>query len=157
MIEQVLQAINNYYVDDHCDLTQIFLDGVNVKRPDKFVEGQYILVLGSKMNDGVYTVLNIGGNKLTLDVAVDLVPELTKNMVACSLSIPKAILNLADEIQAYNAKNDGSVASESLGDYSVTYGEGATWITVFRNKLAPYKKAYLNLPYKRFDYDQWHR
>jgi len=157
MIEQVLQAINNYFVDDHCDLTEVMLDGINVKRPDKFVQGQYILILGSKMSDGVFTVLDVTGNKLTLDLEVDLIPEQTKNMVACSLSIPRAVLNLADEIEAYNAKNDGSVASESLGDYSVTYGDGATWITVFRNKLAPYKKAYLNLPYKRFDYDQWHR
>lgn len=159
MLNEVLQSINNYFVDDYCDMSAITLDSIIVETPSKFIEGQYVLIIGSKMNDGVYLVSNIDGTELTLDASFDFVPETTKDMVVCSLSIPRAILSIVDEIVAYNAKNDGSVKSESLGDYSVSYGgnQDASWITVFRRKLTPYKKAYLNLPYKKvFPYDRFY-
>lgn len=158
MLNEVLQTLNNYFVNDYCDLEEIDTDTITVKDVSKFIEGQYVLVLGSKVNDGVYLVSNITGSVLTLDAPFEFVPEVSETMVACSLAIPRAVLSLVDEITAYNLVNNGSVKSESLGDYSVSYvGDDASWITVFRKRLNPFKKTYLNLPYKKaYLYDRWY-
>lgn len=158
MLGKVLQAINNYFVRDYCDLTEIKEDRVIVQDPTKFSKKQYILVLGSKMNDGVYRVNSISSNDLILDSTYQMIEETTDGMVVCGLAIPRAILDLTVEIETYNSTNPGNVKSESLGDYSVTYNgnEDASWITVFRKRLAEYKKPYLNLPYKTRSYhDRW--
>lgn len=161
MLSEVLQSINNYFVDDFCDLEEIETDGVIVDKPSIFIAGQYVLVLGSKMSDGVYTVLDVIGNKILLDNDVDFLNENTDDMVLCSLSIPKTVLKIVDEIEAYNLKVLDGIKSESLGDYSVTYAGGSdndmSWLTVFRKKLQPYKKTYLQLPYKQgWRYDRWY-
>lgn len=147
MLNEVLQSINNYFVSDYCDLTSISTTQLTVSKPSEFIVGQYILILGSKLNDGVTKITAISGNLLTVETGYGLVAETTSNMLVCGLSIPKAILSLVDEIVAYNAKNDGSIKSESLGDYSVSYAnDDVSWISVFRKKLSPYRKVYLTLP-----------
>ncbi len=159
MLNEVLQSLNNYFVHDYCDLNSITTTTITVDDASKFINGQYCLIIGSKMNDGVYLITNINGLVLTLDAPFDFVPETSEDMIACSLAIPRAVLSLVSEIEAYNEKNDGSIKSESLGDYSVSYqgNQDASWITVFRRKLAPYKKTYLNLPYKKaWLYDRWY-
>jgi hypothetical protein len=157
MLNEVLQAINNYFVDDFTDLPRLEVDGAIVKKPSIFIPAQYVLVLGSKMSDGVYTVLDIVGNKVILDAEVDFIEESTDDMVLCSLSIPPTVLKLVAEIEAYNSKANDGIQSESLGDYSVSYGNDASWLTAFRRKLQPYKKNYLQLPYKRgWKYDRWY-
>lgn len=149
MLQNVLQAINNYFVNDYCDLTSISSNKLVVKEPSIFVKGQYVLVLHTKLNDGVYLIDEIENNELTISSEDELLPETSKDMVICGLAIPRAILQITDEITAYNEKHDVGVKSESLGDYSVTYGsDDVSWITAFRKKLAPYKKTYLQLPLK---------
>lgn len=154
MLGKVLQNINDYFVQDYCDLTSISSTKLTVDKPSDFVIGQYVLILGSKLNDGVTKITGITGNELTVETTYGLIAENTKNMLVCGLAIPRAILSLVSEIETYNSKNDGSIKSESLGDYSVTYAsaDDVSWISVFRNKLAPYKKVYLNLPRMNYDW-----
>lgn len=150
MLNEVLQAINNYFVVDYCDASEIKVDRVTVDEPNLFSKRQFILILGSKINDGVYRINDISGNDLIVDSTLDLIEESTEGILVCGLAIPRAILDLAVEIETYNNVNKGTIKSESLGDYSVTYSgnEDVSWITVFRKKLQPYKKPYLNLPRK---------
>lgn len=158
MLNEVLQAINNYFVLDYCDLTQIESDGLTVSNPELFIVGQYVLVLGSKLNDGVYKIATIVGSKISVSVDDDLFAE-SGDMRLCGLGVPRAVLSLVDEITEFNIKNSGGITNESLGDYSVGYANSngdVSWISAFRKKLAPYKKVYLNLPYKAKD-DSWYR
>lgn len=156
MLQNVLQTINNFFVKDFCTLTQIELDGCIVTNPSMFIKNQYVLILNSNINDGVYKITSITGNKLFLDLEYDMEEESTDEMIICALAIPKAILDITNEIIAYNDKHSDNVASESLGDYSVSYGNSngdVSWLSAFRNKLAPYKKTYLSLPMKYNLYD----
>ena len=151
MLYEVLQVINNFFVDSYCDVVS-FNDNVVTANEDLFIQGQYILIIGSKINDSVYKVESVDGKILTLDS--ELIDENVDDVLICSLSIPKSIITLVTEIETYNTNNHGGVKSESLGDYSVSYGNNDTsWITVFQHKLARYKKPYLNLPYKRNGFD----
>lgn len=152
MLYDVLMSINNFYVRDHCDVLTMLNRKITVEDESLFVVGQYLLILGSLTNDGVYKIKAISGNELELDIEFNLLTQATDEITVCSLAIPKSLLDLVTQIETYDANNDGSIQSESLGDYSVSYGakeSNASWNVVFKQKLAPYKKAYLNLPSKR--------
>lgn len=149
MLYEVLQYINDYRIDDYCDLVEIETDGLLVSDVSKFIANQYILIMGSKLNDGVYQITSIVGNKLMVS---DLLAEVPSCYVY-GLAIPRQLLSLVSEIEAYNLKSSG-VASESLGDYSVNYGNengDVSWIVAYRKRLAPFRKVYLNIPRKSDD------
>lgn len=102
------------------------------------VNGQYFYIHGSALNDGVYqwpaTVLQ----------------DETFSGTVWGLAIPLAVLALADEIEEWQSKYAGSVASPyqsesySRGSYSRTKasaGQSAvSWKTTFADRLAPWRK-----------------
>lgn len=106
--------------------------------------GQYIRIVGSALNDGVYR-WPVGG---LLDEEFDGAVWL--------LAVPPVILSIADDIDTWQQKNGSadSVAmspfqSESFGGYSYSKGSGSaenggssavTWESAFRNRLSPWRK-----------------
>ena len=101
-------------------------------------DGQYFRIFGSVFNDGLhqYNVL-------------DLVDE-TFNGTIWALAIPKAVIELADEIQKWQEKNgEASVSpyqSESFGGYSYSKatdaetGGAVTWQSAFKQQLSAWRK-----------------
>lgn len=103
-------------------------------------EGQYFRIVGSIFNDGVYKY----GEK------INLIDETFEGAV-WALAIPKPVLNLANEIEAWEEKN-GAVASgvyqsESFGGYTYTKatdaqtGQTVTWESAFRSQLNAWRKV----------------
>lgn len=108
-----------------------------VKLP--LLDGQYFRIIDSVFNDGVYKY----GDDL------DLTDE-TFDGAVWALIIPKPVLNLVKEIEAWEEKN-GAVASgvyqsESFGGYSytkatdATTGGAVTWESAFRSRLSAWRK-----------------
>jgi hypothetical protein len=101
-------------------------------------EGQYYRICGSVFNDGLHN-----------DCDTCLQDE-TFTGTIWALAIPKAVICLALQIEEWQRKNGETVASpftsESFGGYSYTKatdsatGAVATWETVFRSQLNPYRK-----------------
>ena len=101
-------------------------------------DGQYFRICGSVFNDGLhqYNVL-------------DLVDE-TFTGTIWALAIPKAVVDLADEIQKWQEKNgEASVSpyqSESFGGYSYSKstdaetGGAVTWQSAFKQQLSAWRK-----------------
>ena len=101
-------------------------------------DGQYFRICGSVFNDGLhqYNVL-------------DLVDE-TFTGTIWALAIPKAVIELADEIQKWQEKNgEASVSpyqSESFGGYSYSKatdaetGGAVTWQSAFKQQLSAWRK-----------------
>lgn len=138
MLEQVLMNIRNWFpvkggihsgtftIED-CGITLPFL-----------ADGQYFRICGSVFNDGLhqYNVL-------------DLVDE-TFTGTIWALAIPKAVIELADEIQKWQEKNgEASVSpyqSESFGGYSYSKstdaetGGAVTWQSAFKQQLSAWRK-----------------
>ena len=66
------------------------------------------------------------------------------------LNVPKAVIAMAEEIEAWQEKNgaaaDSVYMSESFGGYSYTKGkdtqtgESTTWQSVFRSRLHQWRK-----------------
>jgi len=139
MIKQVLDYIHNYFVKEE------YVGSFKIENEslvfDKLLDGQYFMINGSVLNDGVY-----------LYPTDKLIDEEFIGKVS-SLAIPRDVLNLSAEIDDWLANNKSAIESpfqsESFGGYSYTKASGAsgksggsqlTWKDVFGSKLNAYRK-----------------
>lgn len=164
MIEQVLRSLNDFFIRTVVAGSKVETDGITVSDGTKFVAGQYILVIGSVLNNGVLKVKTVTGNKIATDET--LYPE-TNAIRVCGMAVPRGLLDIITEITEYNAANPRGISQESLGDYSVTYSSGASgggsndlsWYGIFKSRLAAYKKVYLTIPSilpRSLDWQEWY-
>ena len=138
MLEQVLMNIRRWFPVDggiHSGTFTIKDGGITLPF---LADMQYFRICGSVFNDGLhqYNVL-------------DLVDE-TFNGTIWALAIPKAVIELADEIQKWQEKNgEASVSpyqSESFGGYSYSKstdaetGGAVTWQSAFKQQLSAWRK-----------------
>jgi len=108
------------------------------------LDGQYFRVIGSVFNDGVHK--NDAEHS-------DLVDE-TFTGAVWAMGVPMAVLDLVDDIKAWQTKY-GAIdseamspfISESFGGYSYSKGSsstgassGGTWQSTFASQLAPWRK-----------------
>lgn len=151
MLTQLCQELRNWFdrgqekyigrisIDDegHMTCTNVNIENVPVQT------GQYFRVVGSVFNDGVHQE----GDSLS---------EETFDGAIWLMAIPQAVIDLAEDISAWQDKYGGvdSVAmspysSESFGGYSYTksgggsasYGSmGGTWQAVFFDRLKCWRK-----------------
>lgn len=109
-----------------------------------YLTGQYIRILGSGLNDGVYKVKSVT-NKVLEPVEI-LLPETFEGSIVC-LYPPKAFIDLVEEVSEYNVKNPiKGVSSESVPNYSVTYNKGLDGNQGWQSVYAPKLKGWTMLP-----------
>lgn len=129
------------------------IEGNKIKREGGFkgtyIKGQYIKIVGSIVNEGVYKVLDVTPSELTLEG--ELSDENYKGYL-CSLAVPKAFVELCKRVNDYNANNKPTdMISESFGGYSYTRNkssDGSTgWTVAFKGDLRPYRKMYDGFKY----------
>ena len=121
-------------------------------------EGQYYRIIGSIFNDGVYaSSTNTHEASTSLDNASWELKNEAFNGSIWALAIPKEVIALAGEIEAWKAKYEGADSaalspynSESFGGYSYSKSGGGSsssgsgaggWQGAFANKLARYRKV----------------
>lgn len=136
MLEQVLRHIKNWFVADTRDGSYT-VEGGALTLPF-LLDGQYFRVIGSVFNDGLHKY-----------PVTDLTDE-TFDGTIWALAVPPAVVQLADDISAWQAKNGEAAASpyasESFGGYSysratdATTGGAVTWETAFRSRLNEWRK-----------------
>lgn len=137
MLEEILEYLNNWFT-----VKEIFgrfeIKGGSIELPF-LANGQYFRLIGSVFNDGVYQY-QPGGMNLT---------EETFTGAVWALAIPRAVLKIANEIDAWQQKNGAAAASpyqsESFGGYSYSMraqsGEsGAGWKDAFAGRLSDWRK-----------------
>lgn len=102
--------------------------------------GQYYRIRGSAMNDGLHQY----GNG-------DILTDETFSGEVWALAVPRAVVDLSEEIAAWREKNpETDKVSESFGGYSYTRGGGGTssssalsgWQGVFSSRLNAYRRPY---------------
>ena len=138
MLEQVLMNIRRWFpVEGGIHSGTFTIEDGGITLPF-LTDGQYFRICGSVFNDGLhqYNVL-------------DLVDE-TFTGTIWALAIPKAVIELADEIQKWQEKNgEASVSpyqSESFGGYSYSKatdaetGGAVTWQSAFKQQLSAWRK-----------------
>jgi hypothetical protein len=134
MIGQIMKHINNYFITDKCVEDNFHIAEGALALPFA-KDGQYVLIEGSILNDGVYLYPLSG-----------LQDEDFHGFVTI-LAPPNAFVSLVGEIEAYQTASVASpYVSESFGGYSYTKatnanGNVASWQDAFRGKLNMWRKV----------------
>ena len=138
MLEQVLMNIRNWFTVDggiHSGTFTIEDGGITLPF---LADGQYFRICGSVFNDGLhqYNVLDLTDETFTGTI--------------WALAIPKAVIELADEIGKWQEKNGEAASSpfssESFGGYSYSKstdaetGGAVTWQSAFKQQLSAWRK-----------------
>ena len=135
MLEQILMHLNNWFLVPNGvhEGTYTIEDG-GIALPF-LTNGQYFRVIGSIFNDGLHHYPETEMNEETFDGVI------------WALAVPKQVVALADEIQAWTDKqgSPSPYTSESFGGYSYskatnTNGAPLGWQDVFKAQLNPYRK-----------------
>jgi len=135
MLETVLQNLNNWFlVPDGVHTGEFTVQGGQLTLP--FLQtGQYFRVVGSVFNDGLHQY-----------PVADLTDETFTGSV-WALTVPKAVIELAEEIDAWQTKNGdpGPFTSESFGGYSYSKATNASgmavgWQDVFKSRLNDWRR-----------------
>lgn len=138
MLEQVLLSLRNWFVAGK-RTGRVRIESGRLVPPAglDLKEGQYVRITGSTFNDGLHSWPY---NGLTDEEFVGTV---------WALAIPQAVVDLADEIAAWQAEHaeelDSPYASESFGGYSYTRvmgtnGRPLKWRDQFRARMDPWRK-----------------
>lgn len=146
MLTEICAEIKNYFTyenDKHIGDFSI-IDGLIV--PSFDIQTDYIRIVGSHLNDGVHKLSD-----------ADLVDEGEFHGAVWVMSPPKAFLELAKEIEDWQAKNGALDSpamspfnSESFGGYSYSKSggsasggsssAGASWQAAFATRLTMYRR-----------------
>lgn len=138
MLEQVLMNIRNWFPVKGGIYSGTFTikDG-GIALPF-LANGQYFRICGSVFNDGLH------------QYPEDDLTDETFNGTIWALAIPKAVIELADEIGKWQEKNgeaaSGIYQSESFGGYSYSKatdaetGGAVTWQSAFKKQLNAWRK-----------------
>ncbi len=134
MLEKVLMHLNNDFKADTNLQKQSYTIQNGTLKVENILDGQYVRIYGSSLNDGFYQYPLSG-----------LVDETFYGYVV-ALNIPRIVLTLIKEISEWSEKNQPTaVTSESFGGYSYSKassknGIPAGWEQVFKQQLDPYRK-----------------
>ena len=139
MLEQILMEIHNWFrVRDELDGIHpgtYTLEGGGIVLPF-LAPSQYFRIMGSVFNDGLH---RYGPD-------MEALTDETFEGTVWALAVPKALVELAGEVEAWQKKYGERAASmyssESLaGQYSYTKDtESSSWQAAFRARLDPYRK-----------------
>ena len=155
MLEQVCGHIHNFFIRDPNPGTYTISDGTISPLPS-ILEGQRIWIVGSALNDGVYTYHAEGIKNDDDTEAAELSPETFSGSV-CALGIPREVIELAKDISDWVAKYGDEMEkpfqSETvIGVYSYEkqtaskVGGGSsiiTWQDQFESRLNRWRKVSL--------------
>lgn len=149
LLEEVLNHIHNWFVVDSLTFSDVSIsDGaLPDKVADSIPSGYFYRIQGSYLNDGLHHMGD--GDDMLEDESV-------KSMSVSLMSIPKALLNLIPQIDAwiekYSEVATGPYFSEEFGGYKYqirgfsSYGVSgsplAGWRLAFANQLNPWRKMY---------------
>ena len=147
MLSELCGYLRNYFDKEKHFGDFVIENGVVSGQSDLgLLENQYIRIVGSVLNDGVYQYHAAG--------IEDLVDE-SFNGAIWSLAIPKDVIALSAEIDAWRAKNEAvdsaamsPFTSESFGGYSYSKSMGGSadgkivggWQNAFANRLSQWRK-----------------
>lgn len=134
MLYEILKHIRNFFPDVAKQKEAEFEISNNVIRPSfDLLSGQYFLIEGSALNDGIHRA------------GEDLENEIFRGVIT-PLKIPKDLLSLATEIEDFESKNKPSAfSSESFGGYSYTRatnsaGKQVSWQDAYSTRLNAWRK-----------------
>ncbi len=150
MLTEVCDFVHNYF--EHTDYHGTFeISNGTIDLDSLVADGQRFRIIGSRMNNGIYTktenaILDDDGKE-----EVVLTDETFSGTVS-AMAVPRLFLQIVDDIIAWTDANkdvlNSPYTSETFGGYSYTKATGSgtnaggslSWQDVFRGKLNAYRK-----------------
>lgn len=132
MLYEIMKHIRNFFVRGEKIQGEIHIEDGTISLP--LLDGQYFLIEGSILNDGVY---QYPASELTDETFVGVITPLAP---------PADFISLCNEIKEYNSKSpESAFTSESFGGYSYTRatdkdGNVAGWQSAYKKRLDVYRK-----------------
>ena len=152
MLQQICENIHNYFIQSPNPGTYTISSGTISPLPG-LLEGQRIWIVGSALNDGVYTYHHAGITNDDETESANLADETFEGSV-CALAIPRELIALSKEISDWNSQYAEELSkpyrSESvIGVYSYemkggggSYGAGViNWESQFKDRLKRWRKV----------------
>ena len=148
MLQQVCEHIHNYFIKNAYPNSYSIADGM-ISLPF-LKEGQRFWLVGSDLNDGVYTYHAAGITNDDDTEAAGLSDE-DFNGTICAMAVPPAVVALSGEIsnwvEKYGATVNSPYQSESFNGYSYSLKSGAAagvggadWQGVYGKRLNRWRK-----------------
>lgn len=145
-IELLMQECNNYFYKTYeYDIFKIE-NGV-ISSEGMYNVGQYIKIEGSTLNNGVYKIESMAGNKINIK---GLDNELFEGVIF-GLAVPDNFINLMETINKHinTLPKNANEVSESFNNYSITVATGSKgqplqWQTIFSENINPFRQIYDN-------------
>lgn len=155
MLQQVCESIHNYFIQKPNPGTYTIASGTISPLPD-LLDGQRIWIVGSALNDGVYTYHATGLKNDDDTGSADLADETFFGSV-CALAVPRDVLTLSEEIADWLGKygdvlNSPYQSEDVIGVYSYEkmtaskVGGGSSiigWQEQFAGRLNRWRKVSL--------------
>ena len=121
MLQEICEHIHNYFIKDRHEGIHEIADGM-ISLP--LLDGQRFLIIGSVLNDGIYTYHDIG-IKNDDDTEEAGLQDETFTGTICGLAVPPSVITLSGEIKAWveeygEAVNSPYQSESVLGVYSYT-------------------------------------
>lgn len=142
MLTELCAELKNYFLRDReNDIfvgTYTIADG-GIESLAFLQNGQYFRIVGSVFNDGVH---QYGDTR-------DVLTDETFDGAIWAMSVPPAVILLAEEIDSWNADNENTLSSpyqsESFGGYSYSKavsstGSGYSWKDQFASRLSKWRR-----------------
>lgn len=135
MLYTICKHIKNFFVSERKEGT-FTIENSTIDLPF-LLEGQYFMIEGSVLNDGIYQ-----------NPVSDLKDEIFEGSIV-GMSVPKDFLDLVEEIESYDEKAkkaESPFISESFCGYSYTKatdssGNMASWKSAFATRLNDWRKV----------------
>ena len=153
MLQQICEYIHNYFIKaaypGHYEIVDGTLSLPSLK------EGQRFWIVGSDLNDGVYTY-RVDGIMNDDDTEVAGLQAETFDGTICAMAVPPAVIAVCGEINSwvdkYGAVVNSPYQSESFNGYSYTKASGGagdaasggpSWQSVYGKQLNRWRKISL--------------
>ena len=155
MLQEVLEHINNYFLKGPNPGTYVIANGSITPVP-ALKEGQRFWIVGSDLNDGVYTYHAAGLTDSDDAEAAGLQDETFAGTIG-ALAVPPAVIALSGEIKEWVDNFSDAVnspyQSESFNGYSYTLKSGGRnsqgddspigWQSVFKSRLDRWRRPFV--------------
>lgn len=135
-----MQAVNNYF-ERTVELGRYKITENAVRVRGTYKAGQYIRIMGSLLNDGVFKIQTAETDGTLTFKAGELKDEEFTGYIV-GLAVPPEFVKIAEKVKAWNHHG---VASESIPNYSVTFA-AKSGAEAYAAELARYKKPFIS-PY----------
>lgn len=150
MLQQFCENVRNYFIKAAYPGTYSIIDGT-LSLP--FLKnGQRFWIVGSDLNDGVYTYHDTGIMNDDDDAVAGLSDEDFKGTI-CAMAVPPAVVALSGEIklwvEKYGSTVDSPYQSESFNGYSYSLKSGSgdgsqggpNWQGAFADRMRVWRKV----------------